>query len=356
MTADEVNKHVEKAKWPAVSPAALSAKGKFVVSLFNAPPNSLLGRSDAEYMSTALLTARKPLFIVGHLGRSPGALNVLCNISMQLAIPIIGACSSAVPAPFSHPYFFGTAYLYPTEEIHPLLVQDADVIVVLDSDTPWLPVRGPSSSTRVFILDSGDPLRRGIGFWHIDAEGIYNCDGGVALQQIRDCMTPDLYPQTADIKERGQRVRALRQQWLDPIEAAEEQFADVNPKADKLLYYTLPQIVSTFRRQLISRFGLGGNFVVLNEGITNYGGVWHHMRPEKSGQMITSGGSSLGWSLGAAVGVSLAGNAEGKKHDLVAVIVGDGSFIFGIPSASYWMARKYEAVRLHVVPVTYAQY
>ena len=33
-----------------------------------------------------------------------------------------------------------------------------------------------------------------------------------------------------------------------------------------------------------------------------------------------------------------------KKHELVVVIVGDGSYLFGVPSSAYWMARKYDTV------------
>lgn len=62
--------------------------------------------------------------------------------------------------------------------------------------------------------------------------------------------------------------------------------------------------------------------------------------------LLTSGGSSLGWGLGAAIGAILAGQADERyAKDLVTLIVGDGSFIFGVPSAAFWMARRYETVR-----------
>ena len=73
------------------------------------------------------------------------------------------------------------------------------------------------------------------------------------------------------------------------------------------------------------------------------------MGPDFSRYMITSGGSSLGWALGAAVGASIAGRAADgglPLHELIVAIVGDGSFMFGVPSSAYWMARKYEAVSL----------
>jgi len=38
-----------------------------------------------------------------------------------------------------------------------------------------------------------------------------------------------------------------------------------------------------------------------------------------------------------------------KNYELIVVIVGDGSFIFGVPSAAYWMARRYNTPYLTIV-------
>lgn len=75
--------------------------------------------------------------------------------------------------------------------------------------------------------------------------------------------------------------------------------------------------------------------------------VWNHVEPKAPGELISSGASSLGWALGAAIGAKLAAEVHPEhKKDLVTVMVGDGSYIFGVPSASYWMARRYETVSL----------
>ncbi len=63
--------------------------------------------------------------------------------------------------------------------------------------------------------------------------------------------------------------------------------------------------------------------------------------------LISSGASSLGWGTGDAIGATLAGKADpSQARDLTTLIVGDGSFIFGVPSAAYWMARRYDTVSL----------
>jgi thiamine pyrophosphate-dependent acetolactate synthase large subunit-like protein len=92
---------------------------------------------------------------------------------------------------------------------------------------------------------------------------------------------------------------------------------------------------------------------VLNESITNFPLVWEYMRPDgpvggEGLSMMSSGGSSLGWSLAGAVGASLGGKATtgdgAAGFDLIVAIVGDGSFMFGVPSSVYWMARRYDTV------------
>lgn len=78
--------------------------------------------------------------------------------------------------------------------------------------------------------------------------------------------------------------------------------------------------------------------------------------PKRANSLISSGASSLGWALGAAIGASQAqldfpssASSSSTHNELVTVFVGDGSYIFGVPSAAFWMARRYETPFLTVV-------
>jgi acetolactate synthase-1/2/3 large subunit len=83
---------------------------------------------------------------------------------------------------------------------------------------------------------------------------------------------------------------------------------------------------------------------VLTEAITNYDVVCAHLRPSRPGSLIGSGGSSLGWSGGAAVGAKLA-----APDRTVVSLVGDGSYLFSVPASAQWMARRYGAASLTVI-------
>jgi len=83
---------------------------------------------------------------------------------------------------------------------------------------------------------------------------------------------------------------------------------------------------------------------VMNETISNGPSVSAHIPRVKPGTLFGSGGSSLGWAPGAALGAKLAC----PDKDVIA-LVGDGTYIFSVPSAVYWMARKYKAPFMTVI-------
>src|SRR5262249_34865371 len=76
--------------------------------------------------------------------------------------------------------------------------------------------------------------------------------------------------------------------------------------------------------------------IVLNEGITNYPAICDHIAKRTPGTFFTSGGGSLGWNGGAAIGMKLA-----APQRTVVALTGDGSYLFSVPSTVHWMARKY---------------
>ena len=72
--------------------------------------------------------------------------------------------------------------------------------------------------------------------------------------------------------------------------------------------------------------------------------VAEHLRASRPGSLIGSGGSSLGWAGGGAVGAKLA-----APDRTVVCLVGDGSFLFGVPSSAQWVARRYGTPALTVI-------
>jgi acetolactate synthase-1/2/3 large subunit len=83
---------------------------------------------------------------------------------------------------------------------------------------------------------------------------------------------------------------------------------------------------------------------VLNEGISNYTVIIDHLMSSYPGSMITSGGGSLGWNGGAAIGAKLA-----HPDKTVFALGGDGCYMFSVPSTVHWMARQYRTPFVQVI-------
>src|SRR6201986_1898573 len=108
---------VDLAGYPPVEPAALTAEV-------------------TDEIDRALAAARNPLIITGHLGRDPEAVPTLVELADLLAIPVIESGPFKMNFPADHPMHRG--WQFTTSEQNPLLA-DADVVLVLDCDIPYIP-------------------------------------------------------------------------------------------------------------------------------------------------------------------------------------------------------------------------
>lgn len=269
-------------------------------------------------------------------------------------IPVISTIPQALNCPFSHPYNLGVTYL----ETHTSYLKSADVVLVIDSDLPWLPEnQAPPSSARIFVIDDADPLQASVGYSGIPAELVCRADAEVALNQLLEAIrdttgqgtgTGEDACENETIQYRGKTLREEHQKQIELWDALEVKYLD----SSKEPTLSLPFLLGTVRKAIQTLTPSKGNKVlVLNEGVTNYTSVWNHIRPETPGHILSSGGSSLGWSLGAAVGASLGAQVSGKDFELIVVVVGDGSFMLSVPSTAFWMARRYQTVR-HIITET----
>lgn len=188
-----------------------------------------------------------------------------------------------------------------------------------------------------FHLDV-DPLKERMAFATYPALVRAKVDAALALEQLYDYLTSSsaLATQEAQIVKRRSALVDKKKEADAALRKLEE------PQDGDIMTSSL--IVGRYR-DLIAEQKLSS--LVCNEAISNYPQVWQHLVPTSAGECISSGASSLGWALGAAIGAQLAAQVHPEvKKDITTVFVGDGSFIFGVPSASFWMARRYETPTL----------
>jgi acetolactate synthase I/II/III large subunit len=278
----------------------------------------------AREIAHALVGAEHPLVITSYLGRSARAVGELTELAGDLGVGVLESVPNYMNFPTTHPCYQGVQW---NERRQNDALARADVVLVLDSDVPWIgAVSRPREGARIFHVDA-DPLKQQMPLWYIGATLQCQADAALALRQIRAAAT-ELQLDPDRLQQRLRRFADAHAAWQAGV-TGREQPRDV---------LTAEYLVAAIRD------AVGEDAIVVSESVTNFHVVSQHMRRTRPGTLFSSGGGSLGYNGGAAVGVKLA-----MPEALVVAICGDGSYLFSQPSTVHWMSRAYGAPFLHVV-------
>jgi len=297
---------IDAADWPPIAPAPL--------------PDAAVAD-----LIEAVQKARRPLIVTSYLGRNPAALTELVRFCRRLGVGVLESVPSYVNYPHNDPLYQGNQWNHPFQN---RALGEADFILVVDSDVPWIPtVSKPSEKAAIAIIDV-DPLKQSTPLWYIKARQCYRADAATALAQLNAALD------RAAIDERAAERR--RRHYAERHRERAAELARLEAPGGEVI--TPEYLTACVRRQV------GLDAVVINEGITNYPAICDHMAREKAGTMFASGGGSLGWTGGAAIGMKLA-----VPDKTFVVMTGDGSYMFSTPSTVHWMARRYRTPFLTVI-------
>jgi acetolactate synthase-1/2/3 large subunit len=280
-----------------------------------------LDEESVEVLTKALASAKKPLIITSYLGRNTDSVSELVKLSERFAVPVIEMYQSYMNFPANHPMHLGfDSGVY---------LKEADLILVLDCDMPWIPANiRPNDDCRIFYIDV-DPLKEHIPLWYIPAERFMKADSNVALKQLNSRT------------ERQQPV--MDSKLIEERRAAITKIHTESREAWKLKE-TMGETMTAEYLTACLREITDDDTILLSEAITDRPVVDRHLPRTKPGTLFSSGGSSLGWHGGAAIGMKL----MHPEKDVLAV-TGDGTYIFSCPTAVYWMARKYNTPFMTVI-------
>jgi acetolactate synthase-1/2/3 large subunit len=297
---------IDRAEWPAIAAGALTM-------------------SDAALVAEQLAGARRPLIVTSYVGRNPHAVAELVRLCGRLGIGVLESVPARFNFPVDDPLHQGCQW---NEKRQNAALAEADTILVLDSDVPWIPqLNRPRTDARILHIDT-DPLKQQMPLWYIHARHAFRADAATALRQINerlDHMTID----AEAVRERTAhytRRHATRSAELGRLEEAPAQTIT-------------PEYLTACVREAI-----GEEAIVLSEGVTNFTAISNHIGRVRPGTLFTAGAGSLGWSGGAAIGAKLA-----QPDRLIVALTGDGSYLFSIPSSVHWMARRYRTPFLQVI-------
>ena len=285
--------------------------------------------ADAALIAHDLAAARRPLVISSYLGRNPAAVDELVKLCHALGIGAWTSVPTYLNFPADDPLYLGNQVQAPVRNA---ALEEADVVLVLDSDVPWIPtVTKPGGGATVYHIDV-DPLKQQMPLWYFPMQRSFRADAAAALRQVNTCVAQMLEKGAVNpvlVDERRAHYTAMHEARIKDLAAREAVREDV---------ITPEHLTARVREHLPP------DALVLNEGITSHNTIADHIRSNRTGSFFTSAGGSIGWSTGAAVGIKLA-----NPDKTVVVLTGDGSYMESIPASAHWMARRYKAPFVQVV-------
>jgi len=331
--ADEVDKVLERALNMAESmpkgPAYLSLPREVLAEYSEGSANVISRASPSpvypdpaaiESVSKILLAAENPLIITAETGREPEAVDYLVSLADQFSIPVISAFPRYLNFPSNHCMFLDYS-------VAPH-IQSADVVLVLDSDVPWIPAKDGNPVDAKIIHMGTDPL-----YSRYPVRG-YPCDiaitspSSISLPMLLESMGKGYQKYSDKISSRRIRIekarKVIRLGWTE-IEESSENSKPIKPS-------WLAKCVSQL---------MDDETILINE----MGLPLQHMSLNTPGSFFsTSSVSGLGWGLGASLGAKLA-----CPDKFVIAAIGDGSYFFGNPAAAHYSARAYELPVLFII-------
>ena len=307
-------------------------------SLWNRVTPSNLPPEAVELISKHLVDAKDPLLVVGYTGRNIQAVHEaveLANVIPGLRVLDTGGSDMCFPA--DHPASLGLRYGQHEA------ITTADFILVVDCDVPWINTQcKPRDDAKIIHIDV-DPLKQQMPTFYINAFERYKADSASSIRQIHTAISSSSTFKEASTSEAFKSTSEARKNEHQERLAGYQKLAELPSDHNATLNASL------LGGQLKALCPEDTIFVV--EAVTLTAFIADQIRPTLPKSWINCGGGGLGWSGGGALGIKLASDftSPDGKGKFICHIVGDGTFIFSVPSAVYWISQRYNIPILTIV-------
>lgn len=271
-----------------------------------------------EEAARLLGAARQPLLITANGGRTVASARALTELAEAFALPVVHYRPRHLALSTEHPLAAGW-------DPHALL-KDADLVLVLECDVPWLPALGAPRAEAKVIHIGADPLY-----------ARYPLRGFRADLAIAGALAPTLRA----LRERTEKHVASLAAIEERRKILAARSEDMRRKARAGLRAVPAAITGKWASACLNEL-LDADTIVVNE----YPLVLEEMTLREPGRYFAnSPAGGLGWGLGAALGAKLA-----APDKTVIAALGDGAYMFGNPTPAHFVS---EAMRLPVLFVVF---
>ncbi len=255
--------------------------------------------------------------ITGLLGQDPRDAVVLSRLAERWALPVIPYNTRYFAISANHPMFQGS--------MPGPLLDDADLVIVIESDVPWMPSKeAPPSGARIVQIGE-DPLYARYPMRSFPSDLTITASALSVLEALEQALQDRT---GAHVEERRARLVArsqkLHAQWRDEAERA--------GRGDKNTLAWLNHCL----REVVDR-----DTIVINE----YSFRQEYCPLETPGSLFgVSAAGGLGWGFGASLGAKLA-----APQRQVLSVLGDGAYMFANPTACHYVAQMQNLPVLTVI-------
>ena len=277
-------------------------------------------RDQVEQAAELLAGSERPLIITSDAGEDPSAVSLLVDLAETGAIPVIECWGHYMNFPTDHELHLG---FEPDG-----LLQEADVILVLESDVPWMPnLCKPSDSARVIQMGR-DPYYSDTAIRGYPMDVILAGDPVAGLRSLTKSLAEKLNGKGGAVEERRERCRRIHEEQRVEWAKTAERVSGDKPIDERWLSACVNEVMDE-------------DTIVVNE----YDLVPESVKLTRPGSFFAvPNAGALGWALGASLGVKLA-----RPEQTVIAAVGDGSYIFNVPTAAHFVARAADLPILTIV-------
>jgi acetolactate synthase-1/2/3 large subunit len=275
-------------------------------------PDPSLVATLAEWIAAA----EKPLIITTASGAE--AMGPLGRIAEKYAIPVVTQRQRVVCLPSSHPMHMG----YDPQG----LLQEADLVIVMDADVPWIPNEQHPLDTCRFATIGEDPIFRRYPMRSFPSDLAITSNTARGLELLEQALAKLSIPE-ARIAARRTRAAEFNRKRKEAVAKA-----SATPAGDRINFAYLSRLVGET---------IGEDAVLFNE----YSLIQEQISREKPDTFYgLSAAGGLGWGFGAALGAKLA-----APEKFVVATLGDGAYMFSNPMVAHWVSDVHKLPILTIV-------
>lgn len=268
-----------------------------------------------ERIAEAIAAARFPIVIGSASGADTASVPLLAALLSEFGIGYVESMGHHVNLPSAHEMFLGIDSAQ--------VLRHADVVVVLESDVPWIPAKG-APRPEAFIAHVGvDPLHQGIPVRTFRSDCTVVGRAAAFLRALHQALARRGAQQGA--AERRAKLLPVAQAWRQELATAAEKDAAAGGPISKLFLSRCIDQLRPADSIVVSEYSLRAEYVNFTQPGTYF---------------LNSTAGGLGWGFPAALGAQ-----QAAPDRVVIAVQGDGSYLFANPAACH------QAAAMHQLPV-----